>query len=277
MKTSWICVFISLTFVGALPAQEISEPVVTKLSLLVGTPDTAATEAAGTILVSGTVIPVDAEAADSSTELRPSVPMDIGDKLKKALRLEHVVPRYSLLRPLAIEKRVELHRPTGDATIRIFATLLGFNTELVTYRIEFLDGTKILSDSNVSVQLGKRAVVGALDGDAAPYLFLVLEPELIGPIPLQADTSNPRLLESVIPAYPKAAKEAKIQGLVIVRGVILTDGTVTDLKIERSDSPLLEKAALDAVSKNRYQPARDSEGNPIAVEYTTTLNFRLRN
>jgi TonB family protein len=277
MKTSWICVFVSLAFIGAPPAQESSEPVVTKLSLMVGTPDTAATEAAGTLLVSGTVIPVDAEAADPSTELRPSVPMDIGDKLKKALRLEHVVPRYSLLRPLAIEKRVELHRPTGDATIRIFATLLGFNTELVTYRIEFLDGTKILSDSNVSVQLGKRAVVGALDGDAAPYLFLVLEPEMIGPIPLQADTTNPRLLESVIPAYPKAAKEAKIQGLVIVRGVILTDGTVTDLKIERSDSPLLEKAALDAVSKNRYQPARDSEGNPIAVEYTTTLNFRLRN
>jgi TonB family protein len=277
MKTSWICAFVSLAFVGALPAQDSSEPVVTKLSLMVGTPDTAATEAAGTLLVSGTVIPVDAEASDPSTELRPRVPMDIGEKLKNALRLEHVVPRYSLLRALVIEQRVELHRPTDDATIRIFATLLGFNTELVTYRIEFLDGSKVLSDSNVSVRMGKRAVVGALDGDAAPYLFLVLEPELIGPIPLQVDTSNPRLLESVFPAYPKDAKDAKIQGVVIVRGVIQTDGTVTDLKIVRSDSPLLEKAALDAVAKNRYQPARDSEGNPIAVEYTTTLNFRLRN
>ena len=268
--------FIILAFTGLMQAQESSEPVVTMLSLMVGTPDTAATEADGTLLVSGTVIPVEGTAVDNANELRPKVPMDIGDKLKKALRLEHVAPRYSLLRPLELEQRVELHRPSDDTSIRIFTTLLGFNTELATYRIEFFNGSTVLSDSNVSVRMGRRAVVGALDGEAAPYLFLVLEPELIGPIPLQKDTSNPRLLESVIPTYPKDAKDARVQGVVIVQGVIQTDGTVTDLTIVRSDSPLLEKAALDAVAKNRYQPARNAEGKPMAVEYTTTLNFRLK-
>lgn len=268
--------FVILAIASSLQAQESSDLVVTMLSLMVGTPNTAATEAAGTLLVSGTVIPVEGEAVNTESELRPKVPMDIGGKLKKALRLEYVAPRYSLLRPLELEQRVELHRPSDDTPIRIFTTLLGFNTELATYRIEFFDGSTVLSDSNVSVRMGKRAVVGALDGEAAPYLFLVLEPKLIGPIPLPKDTSNPQLLESVIPMYPKGAKDAKIQGVVIVQGVIQTDGTVTDLTIVRSDSPLLEKAALDAVAKNRYQPARDSEGNPIATEYTTTLNFRLR-
>ncbi len=276
MKTSWKTVLIILASAFSSRALESSEPVVTKLSLMVGTPYTAAAEAAGTLLVSGTVIPVEAEATDPASELRPKMPMDIGDKLKKALRLEHVAPRYALLRPLELEKRVELHRPSDDTAIRIFTTLLGFNTELATYRIEFFDGLKVLSDSNVSVRMGQRAVVGALDGEAAPYLFLVLEPKLIGPIPLQKDTSHPRLLESVIPTYPKDAKDARIQGIVIVQGTIQTDGTVTGLKIMKSDSPLLEKAALDAVGKNRYQPARDSEGNPIAIEYTTTLNFRLK-
>jgi protein TonB len=61
---------------------------------------------------------------------------------------------------------------------------------------------------------------------------------------------QPRQVSRVAPVYPPAARDANIQGVVILELVIGTDGTVTQATVLRS-IPLLDQAALDAATQWR--------------------------
>jgi periplasmic protein TonB len=75
------------------------------------------------------------------------------------------------------------------------------------------------------------------------------------------------------PEYPPLAKMARIQGSVRLEAVISKDGTIQDLKV-LSGHPLLVKAALDAVSRWRYQPTL-LNGEPVEVVTEIDVNFTL--
>jgi protein TonB len=75
------------------------------------------------------------------------------------------------------------------------------------------------------------------------------------------------------PEYPPLAKMARIQGVVKLQAIISKDGTIQDLKVI-SGHPLLVKAALDAVSRWRYQPTL-LNGEPVEVETEIDVNFTL--
>ena len=85
----------------------------------------------------------------------------------------------------------------------------------------------------------------------------------------------PARLKHVEPVYPPVAITARIQGLVIVEATIGPDGSVSDAKILRSPSPLLESAALDAVRQWQYAPTL-LNGVPVPVIMTVTVNFTLK-
>jgi TonB family protein len=72
----------------------------------------------------------------------------------------------------------------------------------------------------------------------------------------------------VNPVYPPAAKKAGIQGIVVLRATIATDGSVSNLEVLSGD-PQLVKAALEAVQKWRY-PSGDK-----ALTTDVTINFTL--
>jgi TonB family protein len=61
-------------------------------------------------------------------------------------------------------------------------------------------------------------------------------------------------VKKVQAVYPSAAKKAGIQGTVVLRATIATDGSVSNLEV-LSGAPQLVKAALDAVRQWRYAPA----------------------
>lgn len=69
--------------------------------------------------------------------------------------------------------------------------------------------------------------------------------------------------------YPKDAG----QGRVIVQFVVTTTGTVGDVKVLRSMSPELDKAAMDAVKPLHFKPGR-MNGKPVNVLYTLPVMFR---
>ena len=75
------------------------------------------------------------------------------------------------------------------------------------------------------------------------------------------------------PEYPPLAKMARIQGSVRLEAVISKDGTIQDLKV-LSGHPLLVKAAIDAVSRWRYQPTL-LNGEPVEVVTEIDVNFTL--
>jgi periplasmic protein TonB len=75
------------------------------------------------------------------------------------------------------------------------------------------------------------------------------------------------------PEYPPLAKMARIQGAVKLEAIISKDGTIQDLKI-LSGHPLLVKAAVEAVSRWRYQPTL-LNGEPVEVITEIDVNFTL--
>lgn len=82
-----------------------------------------------------------------------------------------------------------------------------------------------------------------------------------------------RLIHRVDPVYPQVAKMVHVQGTVELTGVIATDGHIRELKA-LSGSPLLIKAALDAVSQWIYAPPV-LNGERVEVIAPITVNFRL--
>lgn len=76
------------------------------------------------------------------------------------------------------------------------------------------------------------------------------------------------------PSYPVEAKQAGIQGLVVLAAVIGKDGTIQSLKVLNSPSPALSQAAMDAVKQWKYRPFM-LNGNPVEVDTQITVNFTL--
>jgi len=81
------------------------------------------------------------------------------------------------------------------------------------------------------------------------------------------------LITRVVPIYPAAAKQARLQGVVRFEAVIGTDGKIEKLKVI-SGEPMLADAAADAVKQWVYRPTL-LNGSPVAVATEIDVNFTL--
>jgi TonB family protein len=85
------------------------------------------------------------------------------------------------------------------------------------------------------------------------------------------DIKAPRKIKDVKPVYPPAAREAGINGVVIIEVKIGTDGRVEEGHVLKS-IPLLDEAALDAVKQWQFEPTL-LNGAPVPIMMTVTINF----
>jgi len=83
----------------------------------------------------------------------------------------------------------------------------------------------------------------------------------------------PKLVKEVRPVYPEKARQARVQGLVIIEAKVDEQGNVVDARVLRS-IPVLDQAAIDAVKQWKYEPLI-VEGKPRKVVFTVTVNFQL--
>lgn len=95
-----------------------------------------------------------------------------------------------------------------------------------------------------------------------------------GAIALPEDAIPPRPLDSnPVPPYPQEARAAGKTGMVILKVVILADGSVGDVTVMRGEEPFVS-AAVAAVKKWKYEPAR-AQGQPITVYRVIQIPFKL--
>jgi len=111
----------------------------------------------------------------------------------------------------------------------------------------------------------KPAVVEA----AAPKPVV---PEI--PVRVSGGAQLAKLIKQVVPNYPEPAHRFRISGTVKLLGIIAKDGRVRDLRV-LSGHPLLQRAALDAVSQWIYNPTILS-GQPVEVEAPIDVIFEIR-
>jgi protein TonB len=81
------------------------------------------------------------------------------------------------------------------------------------------------------------------------------------------------LIYRVQPQYPALARQARVQGIVVLRAMISREGRIENLQV-LSGPPLLVKSAIDAVLQWRYRPYY-LNNEPVEVETQVTVNFTL--
>jgi len=81
------------------------------------------------------------------------------------------------------------------------------------------------------------------------------------------------LIHRVQPTYPPLARQARIQGTVVLQAVISREGKIENLQLI-SGHPMLVSAAMEAVRQWRYRPYYLNE-QAVEVETTVTVNFVL--
>jgi protein TonB len=81
------------------------------------------------------------------------------------------------------------------------------------------------------------------------------------------------LVRKVQPNYPPLARQARIQGQVVLQAVISKDGSIEGLHLV-SGHPMLAPSAIDAVKQWKYKPYY-LNGEPVEVETQITVIFSL--
>jgi len=80
----------------------------------------------------------------------------------------------------------------------------------------------------------------------------------------------------VAPDYPEAARRRGIEGLVLLEAVLDAEGRVAhDIAVLRS-VPDLDAAAVAALRRWRFRPARDETGRAVPVILEVPIRFVLR-
>jgi protein TonB len=105
--------------------------------------------------------------------------------------------------------------------------------------------------------------------------------DVVAPPPVPIEAPKPRvsrmmegnLMVRVQPDYPPLARQARVQGSVILRAIISREGTIEHLQAI-SGSPMLVEAAIRAVRQWRYRPYVLND-QPVEVETQITVNFTL--
>ncbi|HKO04280.1 MAG TPA: TonB family protein [Candidatus Acidoferrales bacterium] len=82
---------------------------------------------------------------------------------------------------------------------------------------------------------------------------------------------RPRLVRRVDPMYPPKAREAGLEGAVLLRVAVSRDGSIEEVTALSGD-PLLAAAAVDAVRQWRYRPTL-LNGRPVPVLTVLTITF----
>ena len=81
------------------------------------------------------------------------------------------------------------------------------------------------------------------------------------------------LIRKIQPTYPPLARQARIQGAVLLQAEISKDGTIQNLRLI-SGHPMLAPSAIEAVKQWKYKPYI-LNGEPVEVETQITVNFTL--
>ncbi|MDD3643517.1 MAG: TonB family protein [Candidatus Krumholzibacteria bacterium] len=120
------------------------------------------------------------------------------------------------------------------------------------------------------------------EAEIAPTSFDRID-NLPPPPPPPSETSQefyafdepPQLIKYVSPKYPSLARQANIEGTVLLRVVVGVDGKVEQASVITSDcTPAMEKAAIAAARQFVFKPAKQRTV-PVRASMAVPIRFKL--
>jgi len=113
---------------------------------------------------------------------------------------------------------------------------------------------------------GGLSVAGGADGESDEDLAAAMP---VGPRFVLGSAGNP------LPRYPLAARRRGLEGRVVVRVFVAADGRPASFSVHSgSTHPILDDAAIEALRRWRFEPARRA-GVPVAAWVDVPITFRL--
>jgi periplasmic protein TonB len=103
----------------------------------------------------------------------------------------------------------------------------------------------------------------------------VAVPKIAAPqrVRVSSGVSTGLLIRKVPPTYPPLARQARIQGVVVLQAQISKEGNIQNLQLI-SGHPMLAPAAIEAVKQWKYKPYL-LNGEPVEVDTQVQVNFTL--
>src|SRR5271157_3052720 len=132
---------------------------------------------------------------------------------------------------------------------------------------------QMIKEEEAPPDLGAGGVAGGVIGGIISQQANI--PKVATPqrVRVSSGVSTGLLIKKVQPNYPALAKQARIQGHVLLQAEISKDGTIQNLQLI-SGHPMLAPAAIEAVRQWRYKPYL-LNGEPVAVETQVDVIFSL--
>lgn len=94
-------------------------------------------------------------------------------------------------------------------------------------------------------------------------------------VPFHTLERRPEPQYSPNPTYPQQARERQMEGTVIVKVLLATDGRVTEVQLSKTSTyPLLDNAAMEAARRWTFTPAMQ-RNKPVRVWVTIPFSFSL--
>ncbi len=85
----------------------------------------------------------------------------------------------------------------------------------------------------------------------------------------------PKVRREVRPTYPESIQRDKVQGTVHLEAIISKTGCIVSISVVRGLHPALDSAAVQALSRWRFSPARIG-GEPVLVSIKAEMSFTLK-
>jgi len=124
-------------------------------------------------------------------------------------------------------------------------------------------------EENDGEKKGDRSVLNSAGG----ALGRLIETGPDTPVRLAGQYTPPKLINKVKPRYPLKARQAHVEGVVILEATTDVYGKVIHVKVLRS-IPVLDRAAVEAVQQWIYKPMIIN-GRPRSVIFKVTVTFIL--
>lgn len=91
-------------------------------------------------------------------------------------------------------------------------------------------------------------------------------------------TQQPRLARALNPQYPARAAQDGVEGWVDVEFLVNTEGEAQNVRAVGSEpARVFDQAAVTAVRRARFEPARTADGTPVAMNTRLRVRFAIQN
>jgi protein TonB len=133
------------------------------------------------------------------------------------------------------------------------------------------DNTTVMDQSQLQSTIGPSSGSGEkIDLSPPPEAGPINQPGSVAIV-----DQLPEAVHIVQPPYPDLARQAQVEGLVMVYALVGKDGRVLEVKLDpKLHVPLLDEAALDAVRRWVFTPAIDHD-RPVEVWVNIPIHFTL--